>query len=240
MTVPPIRAKGPLHRVWSHTWRWALAAFSALFVVLFITTLPPQNSPLGDVNLDQPVGVFTGLKLSRIRDDPALCRRLIRDSKLKASPLPNEQKGFCVLQNALALDMSYYPYSQPVKVSCPMAAAIYVWEREVVAQAAARRLNSAIVEVVQAGSYSCRRINGTSRPSEHASANAMDVRGFKLADGSYVSVEKAWRAGGEEAAFLRDVRDGGCKVFQAVLSPDYNADHRDHLHFDMGRYKLCR
>jgi hypothetical protein len=25
-----------------------------------------------------------------------------------------------------------------------------------------------------------------------------------------------------------------------VLSPDYNADHRDHFHFDMGRGPFCR
>ena len=27
--------------------------------------------------------------------------------------------------------------------------------------------------------------------------------------------------------------------FDAVLSPDYNAAHRDHLHLDRGRYRAC-
>jgi hypothetical protein len=40
--------------------------------------------------------------------------------------------------------------------------------------------------------------------------------------------------------FLRQVRDGACPWFRAVLSPDYNAAHRDHLHLDFGRYALCR
>jgi hypothetical protein len=47
-----------------------------------------------------------------------------------------------------------------------------------------------------------------------------------------VSVVNDWTAGGAEAAFLREVRDGACRVFATVLSPDYNAAHRDHLHFD--------
>ena len=41
-----------------------------------------------------------------------------------------------------------------------------------------------------------------------------------------------WPAGGPKAAFLRDVRDGACGLFATVLSPDYNAAHADHLHFD--------
>ena len=39
-------------------------------------------------------------------------------------------------------------------------------------------------------------------------------------------------AEGDEAAFLRRVRDGACGIFGTVLSPDYNEAHRDHLHLD--------
>ena len=39
---------------------------------------------------------------------------------------------------------------------------------------------------------------------------------------------------------LRRVRDGACGWFRAVLSPDYNAAHRDHLHLDYGRWSTCR
>ena len=42
------------------------------------------------------------------------------------------------------------------------------------------------------------------------------------------------------AEFLREVRDGACGYFNVVLSPDYNADHHDHLHVDMGWYRTCR
>ena len=43
-----------------------------------------------------------------------------------------------------------------------------------------------------------------------------------------------------EAAFLRDVRDGACRYFDAVLGPDYNRAHADHFHFDRGRARICR
>ena len=77
--------------------------------------------------------------------------------------------------------------------------------------------------------------------SEHAVANAIDIRGFVLDDGRIVSLARHWSsAKGPEAAFLREVNDGACRFFNAVLGPDYNAAHRDHFHLDMGRWRVCR
>jgi hypothetical protein len=100
--------------------------------------------------------------------------------------------------------------------------------------------------------------------SEHAAANAIDITGFRLKDGRVVAVAKHWRKApplqlasldpkgvdptasaatpdDEKAAqFLRELRDGACAIFHAVLGPDYNALHRSHFHFDMGRYRQCR
>jgi hypothetical protein len=40
------------------------------------------------------------------------------------------------------------------------------------------------------------------------------------------------------------VRDGACRLFATVLSPDYNAAHRDHLHLDEAKrgamWRACR
>ena len=41
-----------------------------------------------------------------------------------------------------------------------------------------------------------------------------------------------WSDDGNKGAFLREVRDGSCQLFSTVLSPDYNAAHRDHFHLD--------
>jgi hypothetical protein len=53
-------------------------------------------------------------------------------------------------------------------------------------------------------------------------------------------VLKDWPESNERAAFLREVRTGACRFFDGVLSPDYNAAHRDHFHFDRGPYRVCR
>jgi hypothetical protein len=93
--------------------------------------------------------------------------------------------------------------------------------------------------------------------SEHAAANAIDITGFRTRDGRLIVVDKHWKkdkppqvAGADPAAvpavdaaaarFLHEVHAGACGIFHAVLSPDYNALHRSHFHFDMGRYRHCR
>ena len=53
-----------------------------------------------------------------------------------------------------------------------------------------------------------------------------------LADGRRISVRDDWAGDDHEARFLRAVRSSACTMFSTVLSPDYNAAHADHFHFD--------
>ena len=76
--------------------------------------------------------------------------------------------------------------------------------------------------------------------SEHAMANAFDISGLRLEDGRMISILKAWDGNGYDAEFLHDVRNGLCDYFNLTLSPDYNIDHADHFHVDMGRVRSCR
>ena len=91
-----------------------------------------------------------------------------------------------------------------------------------------------VVAIDHFGSYNCRHIYGRDAGnwSEHATADAVDIAGFRLADGTRISVARDWKGDGPKAAFLREVRDGACRLFATTLSPDYNAAHRDHLHLD--------
>ena len=68
----------------------------------------------------------------------------------------------------------------------------------------------------------------------------MDVSGFVLADGRRITVEAGWNGSDDERKFLRQVRQAACQRFQTVLSPDFNAAHYNHLHFDLGRGPYCR
>ncbi|MDP2765164.1 MAG: extensin family protein, partial [Brevundimonas sp.] len=66
----------------------------------------------------------------------------------------------------------------------------------------------------------------------------------ELADGRRVSVLEDWPGDGprgpEGRRFLTRIRDGACRVFSTVLTPDYNDAHANHLHLDGAPRPLCR
>ena len=113
--------------------------------------------------------------------------------------------------------------------------------------AALETFGSPVARLNDVGTYSCRRIYGqtdlAARPREHARAKARDIGGVTLADGRRVSVLTDWPgtgpAGVEGATFLRRLRDGACRVFSTVLTPDYNAEHHNHMHLDGAPRGLC-
>lgn len=199
----------------------------------------PEDVPWTRLDLTQPVGLFTGRKLAALVDEPAQCRSLLSAAGVRFTALPGRSDGpDCGYQDAVrplagqALAIDYRPAG--LGVSCPVAAGLALWEWHVVQPAALRHFHAQVASIDHFGSYSCRRMygRGEGRWSEHASANAVDIAGFRLTDGRRFTVAADWRGNGQEAAFLDEVRDGACGLFATVLSPDYNVAHRDHLHFD--------
>lgn len=148
--------------------------------------------------------------------------------------------GGCSALGAVQLRDIGVPVTGITAMTCPLAYSFTQWVQSDLQVPAMGEFGSAIVKVEAMGTYSCRPIAGTGRLSEHASANAIDVAAFVLADGRRISVLIGWNGNEREARFLRSVRASACRRFNTVLSPDYNADHRDHFHFDMGRGPFCR
>ena len=73
--------------------------------------------------------------------------------------------------------------------------------------------------------------------SEHAFGNALDIAGFRLADGRRITVVHDWTRGeAQDQAFLRDVHAGACTSFTTVLGPGYNAFHYNHIHVDLAMH----
>jgi hypothetical protein len=78
------------------------------------------------------------------------------------------------------------------------------------------------------------------RRSEHATANAVDIGGFHLEDGTHISVLRDWKRPGRKSEFLRAVHLAACSYFRVVLGPDFNSEHENHFHFDRGTLYTCR
>lgn len=208
----------------------------ALLALMLFIGRPPRP--------EQTVQALRAEQIAAFQHDLPACRAALDAAGFETAALPDLREGpRCGYSGAVELTRSVYPYSGTVGGSCALAAALTLWERDVVAPAAARHLGGPVARIELAGTlYSCRPVAGRRdrRMSEHARANAVDIGGFTLADGRELKVETGWRGGAADRAFLRAVRDGACAHFQAVLSPDYNRAHRDHLHFDLGRDRMCR
>lgn len=211
----------------------------------------PQDVPWTALDLRDPVGRFSLRKLVSLGEQPAQCRALLADAGIGDAPAAPKRDGEqCGYVDGVRLvekgrTTSFAPAG--LVTACPVAAALALFEREALQPAAARHFASKVAAVEHAGSYSCRRLYGRADGgfSEHATADAVDIVGFRLADGTRVSVLRDWKSTGPKGAFLRDVRDGACGLFATVLSPDYNQAHADHLHLDQAArgkmgWSLCR
>ncbi|RTL51650.1 MAG: extensin [Bradyrhizobiaceae bacterium] len=122
-------------------------------------------------------------------------------------------------------------------LACPIVSALDGWISEAVQPAAIRWFGARVVEIKQISAYSCRGMNGNPNAhiSEHAFGNALDVAGFTLADGRYISVQNGWKGLPEEQGFLRDVQGAACQRFTTVLGPGANIYHYNHIHVDLMR-----
>lgn len=204
----------------------------------------PQHNPWAPLDLNDPPGWTTQRKIAALRSDPAECRAVLARSRVAYRALDSAGEGACARPDRTVLgDYPLQPERPPT--TCAVAAGLSLWLERAVKPAARELLGADVTRVEHLGAYSCRRLYGRgSGPwSEHATGNAIDIAGFVLADGRRIAVAADWDGENSSATFLRRVRDEACSAFGTVLSPDYNAAHRDHLHFDQqsrGLRAVCR
>ena len=153
--------------------------------------------------------------------------------------------GTCGMQQPLkvtALQNGSVSLKSPALLACPVVATTDQWFAEVVQPAAMYIFGAQVIEI-RAGSYSCRSMNNgtyTTRTSEHAFGNAVDVFSFRLNDGRTVTVKEGWRGSPEEQNFLREVFVGACTYFGTVLGPGADPMHYDHIHIDLAHHAKGR
>jgi hypothetical protein len=220
---------------------------TALALLILVATgrldVPARWNPFSPLDVREAPTLVTAWKFWRLERDPALCRAALATAGFAAEPVPDLSSEGCGYENAVRVARTRLALSAPFIATCPLAVAWALVERHAVEPAARRHLGREVSGLRHYGTYSCRNIyhRAEARLSRHARAEAIDIAGFALADGSTTSLLADWN--GPDAgrrAFWRAVRDGACDFFDVVLSPDYNAAHRDHLHLDLNGGRACR
>lgn len=205
--------------------------------------LPAEWNPWAPLDVQVKPNLLTRFKLMRLRDNQQLCDQVLSSSGLRVTrQRDSDPNAACPLSNTLRVQGGEVALSSSFLASCPLAVAFALFERHALQPAAQAAYGQRVARVDHLGSFACRnmysRENGFR--SQHATANALDIAGFRLADGRTISVLKDWSKENADARFLRQVREGACDTFNVVLSPDYNAAHRDHFHLDVGPWWICR
>ncbi|TWI58769.1 hypothetical protein IQ22_00481 [Pseudomonas duriflava] len=206
-------------------------------------TIPAEWNPFAPLDVKQPPNLLTSYKLRRLQHDPTLCSKALETSPLRYVPLSGTTGSKqCPLDNVVRVQRSEAAFSGSFLATCSLATAYAMFELHALQPAAQAVFGQRVTQVEHFGSFACRNIYGraNARRSEHATANALDLAGFRLADGSRITVARDWKGDDDKARFLRLAREGACKTFNTTLSPDYNAAHRDHFHVDMGGFHVCR
>ncbi|MEP2642664.1 extensin family protein [Roseobacter sp.] len=229
------------------------AAFVVLCALLFMsyrlmtapdTPLPSGWNPVMPLSVADPVTPLTRWKLQRALSEPQTCLDALQTGAT-AQPLPDRvDNPQCGIANQVRLSMVGAAQVAPFETRCQTALRMAMWVTHGVIPAANTHLSLDVAEVRHYSSYSCRQIRtlggSNNRMSTHATADAIDISGFVLADGTEVSLSKHWTAGGPKAAFLRQVRDTACDWFRLTLGPDFNRLHADHFHLQNTGSGLCR
>ncbi|MFC3099340.1 extensin family protein [Altererythrobacter lauratis] len=204
----------------------------------------PQHNPFAPLEIAHPPGWATGMKLDALRQDVDACRAVLERGGIAFDTLPPAGEGQCARPDRTVLDGGGIAPANP-QMTCPVAAALHMWLAHSARPAALEILGSPLARIEHIGTFSCRRIGGGEGGnwSEHATGNAIDIAAFVLEDGRRITLIGGWNGNDAEQAFLRTVRDGACAAFATVLSPDYNAAHADHFHFDQAPRRIggvCR
>jgi hypothetical protein len=135
-------------------------------------------------------------------------------------------------------------YNAAPLVSCGMALGLARFE-QTLNQEAERYFGQGVARVEQGGTYNCRKMARFDLVSEHAYANAIDIRSVTLKNGRKLTVLRGFgRIDAEpkaaEARFWRSLAnrlyDEGS--FSVVITPFFDALHKDHLHLDQARYRV--
>lgn len=208
----------------------------------------PEQDKARDKDKDKNGAKEQAAPAAKPAPQPSACRLALTEDIAIAPSIPDIRgNGGCGGEDLVRLEAVVLPDKRRVSVKpaailrCTMASAVAGWIRSDMAPLA-ERLGSTISELDNFDSFECRgrnRIVGA-KLSEHGRANALDVRGFKLADGSMISLTDRTVPRQLRETVLHSV----CARFSTVLGPSSDWYHEDHIHLDLmerrGNYRICQ
>lgn len=133
----------------------------------------------------------------------------------------------------LGVDIAYYD-GQPGTITgaCELGHAVADTIEDV--------LDDGVTTLRHLGTYVCRTISGTETLSRHGYGDAIDVYGFDFADGTRWTLIDDWEHDTtsfdtEAGEWLYDTSYGwhDQRLWNIVLTPNYNAAHDNHFHVDL-------
>ena len=148
----------------------------------------------------------------------------------------------CPLTNTLRVQGGDVALSSSFLASCRLAVSFALFEHHALQPAAQAVFGQAVTRVDHLGSFACRNIYGREKADSASMPAPMP----------WISPVFVWRMGAPSACSRigrRTIRTHGFYVrsamapatmFNVVLSPDYNAAHRNHFHVDVGPWWVCR
>lgn len=179
---------------------------------------------------------------------PSACRLRLTAELAAAPSLPAlAGPGECGVDDVVRLETVLLPdktrvaVTPPAIVRCTFAEAIVHWVREDVAPSL-RPLGAPLRSIDNYAAYDCRGRNRVigAKLSEHGKGNALDMRSFKLGNGTVLEltdpqVSKDLRLG---------LRKRTCARFATVLGPGSDGYHENHVHVDLaeraGGHRMCQ
>ena len=208
------------------------------------TPLPREWNPTKPLRVSDPVTPLTVWKLNRAAATSQTCLAALADNATLAVLPDLETSDQCHIRDRVTLRGVGDASLGAIETRCAIALRLAMWERHSLQPLARDMLGTTVAGIDHFGSYSCRAMRTsagtTSRMSTHATADAIDISGFRLADGRSLRLIDDWDGPGDAAAFLQAARDGACDWFSLTLSPDYNSLHEDHFHLQSRGWGLCR
>lgn len=208
--------------------------------------LPSPWNPFTPLNVTDSPTFVTRYKLKRLADDAPGCLAVLQKAQQQGYikfTQPQPVTGDCPLPAPVRVSsFGDVRLSSSFLASCPLALSSTMFVIQAAKPLAAAELGSPLVRIDHFGSYACRNIyhRAKGRLSEHATADALDIAGFRLQNGERISVLKAWPGQEPKSHWLKQVFQQSCHFYGNSLGPEYNAAHANHFHLGMRGFGVCR